>query len=97
MGIIAWFRNRKLQKQKRNQTLQLTEIRTRLQKLNRQQPQMHPMIEPELGRLRELTRHLRKVKNEEDMKSWLSLYDMCAPVFNMLLNTSQSKTKAGKK
>jgi len=96
MGIVAWFRKRRLQKRKRNQVLRLSEIRTGLQRIKRRQPQMRSMIEPELTRIRELKKQLTKVKSEEELEFWLSLFNMCVPVFDALLNTSPLHTKTGK-
>jgi len=89
MGIIAWFRKRRLQRQKKSQALRLSEIRVGLQKIKRRQPQMRSMIDPELTRIRELRRQLTKVKTEDELQSWLSLFKMCVPVFNVLLNNPQ--------
>jgi len=89
MGIIAWFRKRKLQRRKKRQALRLSEIRTSLQKIKRRQPRMYSIIEPELVRLRELKKQLTKVKSEEELRFWLSLFNMCIPVSNALLNTPQ--------
>ena len=96
MGIVAWFRKRRLQRRKRNQALRLSEIRTILQRIKRRQPRMHSMIEPELTRIRELKKQLTKVKNEEELRFWLSLFNMCVPVFDALLNTSPAHTKTRK-
>ncbi len=96
MGIIAWFRKRRLQRQKNSQVLQLSEIRTSLQKIKRREPRMRSMIEPELIRIRELKRQLTKVKSEKELKFWLSLFNMCVPVFDVLLNTPHEHTKARK-
>ena len=96
MGIVAWFRKRRLQRRKRNQALRLSEIRTSLQRIKRRQPRMHSMIEPELTRIRELKKQLTKVKNEEELRFWLSLFNMCVPVFDALLNTSPTHTKTRK-
>ena len=57
---------------------------------------MRAMIEPELARIRELAKQLNKVKSEEELRFWLSLFDMCVPVFDTLLNTSQAYTKTGR-
>ena len=56
------------------------------------------MIEPELERIRELRKQLNKVKNEEKLRFWLSLFDMCLPVFDALLSASPtlSETKTPK-
>jgi len=96
MGIVAWFRKRRLQRRKRNQALRLSEIRTSLQRIKRRQPRMRSMIEPELTRIRELKKQLTKVKSEEELRFWLSLFNMCVPVFDALLNTSQAHTKTTK-
>ena len=87
---------RRLQRRKKSQALRLSEIRTGLQEIKRRQPRMRPMIEPELGRIRELKKQLTKVKSEEELRFWLSLFNMCVPVFDALLNTSQAHTKARK-
>ena len=60
---------------------------------------MRSIIEPELARIRELKRQLTKVKSEEELHSWFSLFKMCVPVFDTLLNTSwaQTKTKTSKR
>ena len=57
---------------------------------------MRSMIEPELVRIRELKKQLNKVKSEEELRFWLSLFNMCVPVFDALLNTSQAQTKTRK-
>ena len=93
MDIIAWFRNRRLKRRKKSQALRLSEIRTSLLKIKRRQPQMSSMIEPELIRIRELNRQLTKVKSEDELRYWLSLFKMCVPVFNVLLNTLQMDIK----
>ncbi|MFC1984357.1 hypothetical protein ACFLVO_05060 [Chloroflexota bacterium] len=54
------------------------------------------MIEPELARIRELKKQLNKVKSEEEMKFWLSLFNMCVPVFDVLLDTAQPHNKTGR-
>jgi len=54
------------------------------------------MVEPELIRIRELKRQLTKVKSEEELQFWFSLFKMCLPVFDALLNTSQAHTKTAK-
>ena len=94
MGIIAWFRERRLQRRKQSQALRLSEIRTSLQKIKRRQPRMRSMIEPQLMRLQELKRQLTKVKSEEELRFWLSLFNMCIPVFDTILNTSHPRTKS---
>ena len=94
MGIIAWFRKKRLQRRKKSQALRLSEIRIGLQKIKHREPRMRSMIQPELMRIRELKKQLTKVKNEEELQFWLSLFNMCVPVFDALLNTSQAHTKA---
>ncbi len=96
MGIIAWFRKRRLQRRKKSQALQLSEIRTGLQKLRTREPRMRSMIQSELARIQELKKQLNKVKSEDELRFWLSLFNMCVPVFNALLNTSQPRTKTTK-
>ena len=96
MGIIAWFRKKRLERQKKSQALRLSEIQTSLQKIKRRQPQMRSMVEPELMRIRELKKQLTRVKSKEELRFWLSLFNMCVPVFDVLLNTSQAHTKTRK-
>ena len=96
MGIIAWFRKRRLQRRKKSQALRLFEIRTGLQRIKRREPRMRSMVEPELIRIRELKRQLTKAKSEEELQFCFSLFNMCVPVFDALLNTSQTQTKKGK-
>ena len=90
MGIIAWLRQRRLQKQKEDQARRLSEIRTSLQKLKTQDIRIHFAIQSELGRIRELKKQLNKVKSEEELKFWLSLFNMCAPVFGALLSAPKA-------
>jgi len=95
MGIIAWLKRRRLEKRKEKQARRLVEIRTSLQKLGRREPMMRPVIQPELGRIRELKKQLKQVKSEEELRFWHSLFNMCAPAFGALLNISQENTKSG--
>jgi len=54
---------------------------------------MFLMIQPELMRIQELKKQLTKVKSKEELRFWLSLFNMCIPVFNVILNNSQAHTK----
>ena len=96
MIIIAWFRKRRLQRRKKSQALRLSEIRTNLQKLRTREPRMRSMIQSELVRIRELKKQLNKVKSEEGLQFWLSLFNMCIPLFEALLNASPTYTQRGR-
>ncbi len=95
MGIIAWLKRKRLEKRKEKQGRRLAEIRSGLQRLGRREPMMRPVVTPELGRIRELKKQLKRVKSEEELRFWHSLFEMCAPLFEALLNTPQGKTKSG--
>ena len=90
MGIIAWFRTKRLQRRKEDQARRLSEIRASLQKLNTQDIKMHLAIQSELARIRELKKQLNKVKSEDELRFWLSLFNMCAPVFEALMSFSKA-------
>ncbi|MFC1984563.1 hypothetical protein ACFLU0_00915 [Chloroflexota bacterium] len=96
MRIIAWFRERGLQRRKRSQARRLSEIRANLQKLRAREPRMRSMIQAELMRIRQLKKQLDKVKSEEELRFWLSLFNMCIPLFKVLLGASQSHAKTRK-
>ncbi len=85
-----------MQRRKKGQALRLSEIRTGLQQIKRREPRMRSMIEPELMRIRELKKQLNKVKSEDELRFWLSLFTMCVPVFDTLLNNSQAHPKTRK-
>jgi hypothetical protein len=97
MGIIVWLKRKRLERGKENQARRLAEIRSGLQKLRRREPLMRVVIEPELARIRELKKQLNRVKSEEELRFWRSLFEMCAPAFGALLNTPQGNTKGGKR
>jgi len=93
MRIIAWLRHRRLERRKRSQAHRLSEIRTSLQKLKTRDIRIHFAIQSQLIRIRELKKQLSKVKSEEELRSWHSLFKMCAPSFKALLGASHINTK----
>jgi len=54
---------------------------------------MRSIVQPELLRIRELEKMLNKVKSEEKLRFWRSLFNMCVPVFEVLLDASSAQTK----
>ena len=99
MGIIAWLRQKKLERRKKALTLRLSEIRTNLRHIRPQGYKMRSVIQSELIRIRELNKQLRKVKSKKELQYWHSLFSMCLPTLNALLGTSlvHIKTKKLKK
>ena len=93
MGIIAWLRQRSLERRKKGYAGRLSEIRTSLQKLKTRDPRMRFSIQSELERIRELKKQLNKVKSEEELRFWHSLFNMCIPSIKALLSASQTNTK----
>ncbi len=93
MRIIAWLKQRRLERRKEGQTRRLSEIRTNLQKLKPRDLRMRSAIQSELTRIRELNKQLKKVKSEEELRFWNSLFNMCVPLFKALLSTSQAHPK----
>ncbi len=93
MGIIAWLRQKKLERRKKAPALRLSEIRTSLQKLKPLDLRMRSAIQSELIRVRELNKQLKKVKSEEELRYWHSLFSMCLPTLKALLGTSQAHPK----
>ncbi len=93
MRIIVWLRQKKLERRKKGLARRLSEIRTRLQKLKTPEPRMRFAIQSELERIRELKKQLNKVKSEEELRFWHSLFNMCVPSFKALLSASQAHTK----
>lgn len=93
MGIIAWLGKKRLERRKKRQARRLSEIRISLQKLRTREPRMRSMIESELGRIRELKKQLNQVKSEEKLRFWLSLFNMCIPLFEALLNASPTHSQ----
>ena len=93
MRIILWLRRKKLERRKKGQARRLSEIRTSLQKLKTQDIRMRLAIQSELTRIRELKKQLNKVKSEEELRFWYSLFNMCIPSFKALLSASQQHTK----
>jgi len=93
MRIISWLRKKKLERQKKGQVRRLSEIRTSLRKLKTRDIRMRLAIQSELTRIRELKKQLNKVKSEEELRFWRSLFNMCIPSFKALLSASQQNTK----
>ncbi len=93
MGITAWLRQKRLERKKKGQARRLAEVRISLQKLRTREPLMRPMIQPELARISELGKQLNKVKSEEELRFWRSLFKMCVPLFKALLSASPADTK----
>ena len=93
MRIIVWLRQRRLERRKRGQARRLSEIRTSLQKFKPQDIRIRFAIQSQLARIRELKKQLNKVKSEEELRFWHSLFNMCAPSFKALLSASPTNTK----
>ena len=96
MGIIAWLRRRSLERRKKGYAGRLSEIRTNLRKLKTPDPRMRFAIQSELARIRELKKQLNKVKSEEELRFWYSLFNMCVPSFKALLSFSRPHTQMRK-
>ena len=96
MGLIAWLRQKNLERRKKAPTIRLLEIRTSLLHLKPQGFKMRSAIQSELMRIRELNKQLKKVKSEKELRYWHSLFSMCLPTLNALLGVSLGDTKKGK-
>ena len=96
MGIISWLRRRRLERRKENEAHRLFKIRTSLRKLKTTDPRMRFAIQSELARIRELKKQLKKVKSEEELRFWYSLFNMCVPSFKALLSFSRPHTQTRK-
>ena len=55
-----------------------------------QNTQFRQKVQSELNGLTELAKQLRKVKNQEEMKSWNSRFNMCLPILKVSLNMTES-------
>jgi len=97
MGIIEWLGQRYLQNQKEKQARKLAEVRKALRKLRSGSPQLRSMVQPELTRVDELNKQLRKVRSREDLRRWHSLYNMCLPAFEVALNLATTNPGARRK
>ena len=93
MRILAWLRRRRLERRKKGQAHRLSEIQTSLRKYKTRDIRMRLAIQSQLKRIRELKKELSKVKSEEELRSWHSLFKMCAPSFKVLLGASHINTK----
>jgi hypothetical protein len=85
-----------LERQKSRQAIVLSAARTDLRRLRSRAPEMRSVIEPELARLRELSRRLRKVKSGEEMRQWRALFEMCLPGFRAPLRVAEQLGKIGR-
>ena len=97
MQIINWLKQKYLRRRVERETQKLTEIRTGLRKLQSGSPQLRSTVQPELTRVDELKKKLRKVRSREDLRRWRSLYKMCLPAFQAALNLVQPNTSTGKR
>jgi hypothetical protein len=97
MQIGNWIIQRYLQIQKKKQDRKLNEIRAGLRRVQSASPQLSAMVRPELERVRQLSRQLRKVRSREDLKRWRSLYEMCQPAFEATLNVAPARKTTGKR
>lgn len=97
MRIGSWIIQRHLQIQKEKQDRKLDEVRKGLRKVQTRSPQLRSMVQPELERIRQLSRQLKKVKSREDLRRWRSLYKMCLPAFEATLNLAPQRTVTGKR
>jgi Xaa-Pro aminopeptidase len=97
MGIISFVERKYLQGQKERQARKLAEIRKGLRKMQSSSPQLRSIAKPELTRVDELLRQLRKVRSREDLRQWRSLYEMCSPAFEAALNLSRPRPGTGKR
>ena len=94
MRIIVWLRQRRLERRKKSQAHRLSEIRTSFQQIRTRDIRVRFEIKSQLVRIRELKKQLNKVKSEEELRFWRSLFNMCAPSFRALLSASQTNTQA---
>ena len=97
MGIANWIVQKHLQIQKEKQDRKLDEVRKDLRRVQTRSPQMRSTVQPELERVRQLSRQLKKVRSREDLKRWRALYAMCQPAFEAALNMAQPRTKTGQR
>ena len=97
MKISSWIIEKHLQIQKEKQTRKLDEVRKGLRRVQSRSPQLRSMVQPELERVRQLARQLKKVRSREDLRSWHGLYKMCLPAFEATLNLSQPRPGTGKR
>ena len=96
MRIIKWLEQKYLQGRKERQARKLAEVRKGLRKLQSGSPQLRSMVQPELARVDELKKSLRKVRSMEDLRRWRSLYEMCLPAFEAALNLLKPRPRTGK-
>jgi hypothetical protein len=91
MGIIGFLEQKYLKGQKERQARKLTEVRKGLRKMQSGSPPLRSIAKPELARVDELRRQLRKVRSREDLRQWRSLYEMCQPAFEVALSLSRPR------
>ncbi|MFC2017572.1 hypothetical protein ACFLUD_04085 [Chloroflexota bacterium] len=97
MRIIQWLIRKRLERQVKAQARRLSEIRSNLRKLQARRPQFRLMVQPELTRLAELAKQLRKVKNREELQLWSSRFAMCLPTLRVVLDIVQELPETRKK
>ena len=97
MGIGNWIIQKHLQIQKEKQGRKLDELRKGLRKTQSRSPQLRSMVQPELERVRQLSRQLKKVRSREDLKRWRGLYAMCLPAFTAAINLTPPKADKSKR
>lgn len=97
MRIDSWIIQKHLQIQKEKQARKLDEMRKGLRKLQSGSPQLRSIVQPELERIRQLLKQLKKVRSRKDLRRWRALYKMCLPAFEATLNLAKPRTGAGKR
>ena len=97
MRIGNWIVEKHLQIQKEKQERKIDEVRKGLRKTQSRSPQLRSMVQPELERVRQLSRQLKKVRNRDDLKRWRGFYEMCLPAFTAAINLTPPKADKGKR
>ena len=93
MRILAWLRQRGLERRKKEHACRLAEIRTSLRKIKTREPRTRYAIKLQLVRIQELNKQLKRVKTGDELKFWYSLFTMCIPSFKALIGTPRTETK----
>jgi hypothetical protein len=88
-----WLRQKRLERRKKIQARRLSEIQTGLQNFRARDIRVRFEVKSQLIRIRELKKQLNKVKSEEELRFWRSLFNMCVPSFKALLSASQKTTQ----
>jgi hypothetical protein len=97
MKIGNWIIRKHLQIQKEKQDRKLDEVRKGLRKTQSRSPQLRSMVQPEMERVRQLSRQLKKVRSREDLRRWRGLYEMCLPAFKAAINLTPQKIDKSKR